>query len=191
MKRPTRELILDAARDVFAEAGWRGATTREIARRARVNEVTLFRHFGTKTDLFTAVIARFVETQQRILQTALDQHAPLRQALTRFAKTYCESLQESSGFVRTFLAESQSRPREQSKMIQGIVKPYYDQFLRYLKLCQERGEIHRGIDCEAARDLFCGMLFAHIIRSPIPPRKYSSSKYQALCVDIFVRGVQS
>jgi AcrR family transcriptional regulator len=41
----TEEKILLAATRVFARQGVSGATTREIARRARVNEVTLFRHF--------------------------------------------------------------------------------------------------------------------------------------------------
>ena len=38
----TRQRLLDAAARVFARSGLEGATTREIAREAKVNEVTLF-----------------------------------------------------------------------------------------------------------------------------------------------------
>jgi|SRR5215208_6492540 len=47
-----RSRLAAAARDVFAERGYMGASTREIARQAEVTEVLLFRHFGSKAGLF-------------------------------------------------------------------------------------------------------------------------------------------
>jgi AcrR family transcriptional regulator len=55
----TRERILIAARDVIGRKGKRGATTREIAEVAGVNEATLFRHFGTKESLLVACAQHF------------------------------------------------------------------------------------------------------------------------------------
>jgi AcrR family transcriptional regulator len=49
-----RALLLDAAAQVFSAKGLDGATTAEIAQVAGVSESTLFRHFATKADLFTA-----------------------------------------------------------------------------------------------------------------------------------------
>jgi AcrR family transcriptional regulator len=55
-----RALLLEAARALFAEKGYARASTKEIARRARVTEPMLFRHFGTKAKLFSeAVLAPF------------------------------------------------------------------------------------------------------------------------------------
>jgi AcrR family transcriptional regulator len=55
-----RARMLAAARDVFAERGYAGATTKQIAERAEVGEVLLFRHFGSKAGLFDeAVLAPF------------------------------------------------------------------------------------------------------------------------------------
>ena len=48
--------MLDAGREVFAEAGYSAATMREIAARARVAPQTLYFFFHTKPDLFRAVI---------------------------------------------------------------------------------------------------------------------------------------
>jgi AcrR family transcriptional regulator len=53
-----RERILDAATRVYTEAGFRGTTTRRVAQEADVNEVTLFRHFGTKEALLKAALGR-------------------------------------------------------------------------------------------------------------------------------------
>lgn len=57
MARPSaRERILDASIALFAERGYRHTTTRMIADSAGVNEVTLFRHFGTKEGIVKAII---------------------------------------------------------------------------------------------------------------------------------------
>ena len=56
----TRERILVATREVIGRKGKRGATTREIAEVAGVNEATLFRHFGTKESLLGRLRAAFL-----------------------------------------------------------------------------------------------------------------------------------
>lgn len=54
----TRQRLLEAARDLFAERGYEGATVRDIAERAGANQALLFRYFGSKQGLLTEVIAR-------------------------------------------------------------------------------------------------------------------------------------
>lgn len=55
--RTTSEAILDAALELLGERGLRGTTTRAIAELAGVNEVTLFRKFGSKNNLVREAIA--------------------------------------------------------------------------------------------------------------------------------------
>jgi AcrR family transcriptional regulator len=60
-----RRLLLDAARDLFAERGFKGTSTRDIAERAGVSEVMIFRHFGTKANLFQeSVVEPFTSFMQ-------------------------------------------------------------------------------------------------------------------------------
>ena len=51
-----RQQILKTAIQLFAQKGFRGTTTREIALAAGVNEVTIFRHFASKQELYTAIL---------------------------------------------------------------------------------------------------------------------------------------
>ena len=51
-----RRLLLGAARSLFADKGYAGASTRDIALKAGVSEALLFRHFGTKAKLFERAI---------------------------------------------------------------------------------------------------------------------------------------
>ncbi len=55
-----KRLLLESARVLFAERGYAGTSTREIARAASVSEPMIFRHFGSKAKLFEeAVLAPF------------------------------------------------------------------------------------------------------------------------------------
>src|SRR5438445_3265288 len=60
-KDERREEILDAAMEVFAEQGYQGASTEEIARRAGISQPYVFRLFGTKKDLFIAAANRICD----------------------------------------------------------------------------------------------------------------------------------
>lgn len=55
-KNATEERIVDAAVQLFSRQGFNGTSTREIARLADVNEVTVFRYFARKKDLFWAAV---------------------------------------------------------------------------------------------------------------------------------------
>lgn len=51
-KEDRQKQILEAALNVFTEKGYNGATTQEIAKAADISEVTLFRHFNSKQEIF-------------------------------------------------------------------------------------------------------------------------------------------
>jgi AcrR family transcriptional regulator len=51
-----RAAVLDTACSVFSRSSYRGATTAEIAREAGISEPILYRHFGSKRDLYIACL---------------------------------------------------------------------------------------------------------------------------------------
>ena len=71
-KAERREEILDAAVAEFAAKGLHGASTDEIARLAGISQPYVFRLFGTKKELYMAVVARCfrqtLETFQRVAE---------------------------------------------------------------------------------------------------------------------------
>ena len=69
-----RALIAASARAVFAERGFAGATTREIADRAEASEVLIFRYFGSKAALFEEII---VAPFDKLIGDFLDSHRDL------------------------------------------------------------------------------------------------------------------
>jgi AcrR family transcriptional regulator len=71
-KEERREDILDAALQEFAERGYHGASTEDIARRAGISQPYVFRLFGTKKDLFRAVVARCFREALDMFQRAAE-----------------------------------------------------------------------------------------------------------------------
>src|SRR5881275_434842 len=71
-KEVRREEILDAALEEFAERGLHGASTEDIARRAGISQPYVFRLFGTKKELFSAVVARCFRQTLGIFQQAAE-----------------------------------------------------------------------------------------------------------------------
>lgn len=61
-KQETREKIIAAALQLFAEQGYYSTTTKEIAAKASVNEITLFRHFGSKENLLQESTEEYVHS---------------------------------------------------------------------------------------------------------------------------------
>jgi len=51
-----RQAIVEAVRDVFAEKGFDGTTTRELAKAAGVSEALLYKHFPSKESLYAAML---------------------------------------------------------------------------------------------------------------------------------------
>jgi AcrR family transcriptional regulator len=66
-----RQAVLDTACRVFSRSSYRGATTAEIAREAGITEPILYRHFGSKRDLYLACLDEawrsFRETAEKAL----------------------------------------------------------------------------------------------------------------------------
>lgn len=68
---PSRERILRVATQLFADRGFAGVTTREIAAAAELNVATVAHHVGSKADLYEAVLGRLHERESAMLDDAL------------------------------------------------------------------------------------------------------------------------
>jgi AcrR family transcriptional regulator len=86
-----REDVLDAALVAFAAAGFEGTSTEDIARAAGISQPYLFRLFGTKKELFRAVVARCFRETLEMFQRAAE---GLRgaEALEAMGKAYIAQL---------------------------------------------------------------------------------------------------
>ncbi len=71
----TRDLILDAAEDLFSKHGFYGVTIREVAREAGVDTALVHYYFGAKRGLFDAVFLRRAEVWNNERVDAINRYA--------------------------------------------------------------------------------------------------------------------
>src|SRR5215213_7267484 len=76
-----RVAIIRAVRHLFANKGFKGTTTRELAEAAGVSEALLYRHFPTKEALFAAIQQSFCDEQVRARFARLSALEPSTQTL--------------------------------------------------------------------------------------------------------------
>lgn len=88
--RATRAALIGAARALFAERGYAGVGTEEIARGAGLTRGALYHHFADKRDLFRAVYEQLeAELTEEIAKAALSDRDPVR-GLRRGAEIFLE-----------------------------------------------------------------------------------------------------
>lgn len=104
-----REKLIESAAKVFAEAGYRGATTRRIAQEAGVNEITLFRHFGSKDALLSEAVRIHGAPEKGIGELPVEPVDPFAE-LGAWCRAQHAFLMERRSFIRTCMGELDERP---------------------------------------------------------------------------------
>lgn len=188
----TRERLLDAAAETFSRDGIQGATTREIARRAGVNEVTLFRHFKSKEQLLRAVLERGLAAEAALMDEHSSWKENLRESMEKYARHYYSHLEKKQGFARAFLAEGHVLPKSMQTMIADVIRPVRERLVSILSDAQKAGVVRGDLNVECALDAFKNSLYAGLLRQgAYLPRNYSTDAYILTVVDIFLRGIEA
>lgn len=155
----TRDAILDAALSLFSTKGFASSTTREIAARAGVAEVTLFRHFSSKENLFEELLMSrsFVTGLDRLVEELDDR--PYRDALEILCRRLMNALVTYRDWIVMLHGEIRRFP--------DLLVPRYHRFLdtlfgelsRFFASRQARGELRAGFDPDMAARALHGMVF--------------------------------
>ncbi len=187
----TRERLLRAAIEVFSIAGFVGATTREIARVAGVNEVTLFRHFQSKEQLLAAVAQHITALKAEALAHQDEWTQDLQRDLLHYARLHNAMLEENEALIRMFIGEAKRHPAEALQVLQQAFLPLREKLIDYLRSCVDQGNVRPDVDLSVAVDQLTGMLLAGMLRRHVMPveRGYSPDRYVESCVDLIVQGL--
>jgi AcrR family transcriptional regulator len=189
-RAPTRQRLLTAAAQVFARDGLAGSTTREIARTAGVNEVTLFRHFQTKAGLIAAVVGQNFGAQVAQAQTPAISTANLHADLTEQARRYDHLLKENITLIRTMIGEIHHHEDHERQVFKAIFRPLRTTLLERIERAVKENELSDDTSPEVLTDLFSAMIFTGALRrcSSHIKIEYSATSYLNAAVNLIVRG---
>jgi AcrR family transcriptional regulator len=169
MSEEIRARILAAAARVYAQYGFRGATTRLIATEAGVNEVTLFRTFGSKAQLLQAMLHAQVESSVVPLLSHEPQDAQAE--LTRWCLSVLEYLRGHAHLIRKTIAEADERPEAACAACEGPSSAGRSLVL-YLEHLREEGLITPDADVETAVSMFMSAMFGDALYRDIIPNAF-------------------
>ena len=188
-KISTHERILQAAKEVFALQGISKGTTREIAERAGVNEVTLFRHFKSKEQLLLSVVEQVTTLQTETASNAEECTGDLATDINHYAQLYEQMLFKNEALIRNFIGEASRHPETAEKILAQGCHKLRNKLVDYLQEQANKEKIRADLDVLLTVDQFTGMLLAGMIRRITVPSSlpYTRQQYLASCVDYLVR----
>ena len=164
-----RDQLLDAAVRVYSEVGYRGATTRRIAQEAGVNEITLFRQFGSKEALLHEAIERAcAELAGHTLPAAPGDPAA---DILGWARAHLTHMRARRSLIRTCMGEVEEHPDIISSIDKSPVQAAAD-LARYLRLLRDRGLTTARFDERVAAAMLMGALFGDAMGRDVMPEMF-------------------
>ena len=193
-KEERRRQIIESAATLFSRRGFRGTTTREVAQAVGVSEATVFKHFATKQDLYTAIIEVKAQTRQ-----VLDVVTPLAEArddaalLRALAREMILRTQTDPTLMRLLFFSALEGHALADLFFQRRVQALDDFLAKYIADRVAAGAF-RTVDPILAAWNFIGMITQYLLlqelfRQKAPPHISVDQAIEEM-VATFLRGVQ-
>ena len=191
-ERATGETILQAAAELFAERGYAGTTTRALAERAGVNEVTIFRHFKSKQGVLAALGELVARESAGFAVAAMPDPADTRATLRELALQEVRQAKALGVMVMRLALEARFEPEVAAAMGEtpgqnraGLVA--------YLKERQEAGDLRADLDAGVMAEGFFALTALAVMTRQVlgEPAEYDLSMDEAgaQLIELFWSGV--
>jgi AcrR family transcriptional regulator len=157
----TRLRILKAAASSFAAQGFRAATMKQIATAAHVNDITVYRHFPKKRELYWAAIEWKVlsSTLNEVVSESLRHGGPPRALLQDFGEHILAVFLNDPSLGRLIYFATLELPEEKKRLYDGHLKPLLKRLESLIETWVRTGEI-RTVDPHSAALAIVGMLWS-------------------------------
>jgi AcrR family transcriptional regulator len=167
-----REQILTTAVNLFSQHGFRGTTTKEIARAAGVSEAMVFRHFATKDALYGAIldnkgcregVHKFPWEDDDVLKRALAEKDDFA-VFYNIALSALDKHQKDVGFMRLLFFSALEEHELAERFFSDFVARVYEFIGDYIRSRQSDG-VMRDVDPRIVVRAFLGMLIHHSLNN--------------------------
>lgn len=193
--RDTRQEILDAALELFAENGFFGTSMREIARAVGVRESAIYHHFANKEALFEGIINEAgtdaVSTVGVIFEQSKD--ADLRTLLERVAIAAMErfSTIKQRKFFRVILSDGVRMAAQGKLDVERVTGMPRQQMMSFVRQLWDRGAIRSTTFEMAVVEFMAPMLAWRMLLAAVPshPLVTDYKGYARQHVDHYLRAV--
>lgn len=167
-----REQILQTAVQLFSQRGFKGTTTKEIAKAAGVSEAIIYRHFATKDELYGAILHdkscqdglhRFPWEGNAVLQEAIRAKDDLA-VFYNIALEAMNNHQKDVGFMRLLFYSALEEHQLADRFFGEFVSQVYGFIGEYIRERQTDGAM-RDVNPSIVVRAFLGMLIHHSLNN--------------------------
>lgn len=195
-KADRRRAIVEAAAALFAERGFRGVTTKELAQRVGVTEPVLYTHFKTKRELYSAIIdgasnEAFDLVRERLHRSAMTD--PPRMFFQKLATLIVDNQARHPEYIRLILFSALEKHELSELCFERHAQVIYSIVIQYLKRQMKAGTV-RKMDPTLAARVFVGTVHHYcIFELHFGFKIVRASRKRAVenMVGIFLNGIQS
>ncbi len=188
--------VLDAAMEVFAERGFAGTSTSEIASRAGVAAGTVFRFYKTKKDLLVGAVAplfkRFVAPSLvrefgKVLQA---EHDDLESFVRAIVEDRLDFVKRHRRVIRVALQETPLHPELRALWQESVMDQLRPMVLEQIEALQERGLVI-DLPPEAVARMLASVFAGYALQRYFvePDRDWDDEAELAAMIDVLVRGL--
>jgi AcrR family transcriptional regulator len=133
------ERIHQAAFELMSDKGYTAVSTREIALRAGVAEITIFRQFTSKKNLFRQIAERHaaIPVLDELIPAILDK--PMTDGIAVLVQAYLDRLSDSKAWIRIFQTELQRDPETFQPLLGSFLDELYRACGTYFSEMARRG----------------------------------------------------
>ncbi len=165
-----REAILAAALRLIRERGIARVTSREVAAAAGVSEASVFYHYKDRAGLLQAVFEQGLQPLQALALGGGLSGAELHDALTRYAHTLDEFLDQALPVMAAAQSDTALRDAMAAYMTEQNLGPHRGiaALGDYLAAEQAAGRARRGVDPHAVAMLFVGACYTRAAQRQMP-----------------------
>jgi AcrR family transcriptional regulator len=160
-----RQRLIQSALELFTAQGVSATTTRQIAEKAEVNEVTLFRNFGNKHGLLLSVLeesAAFKNLGESLVQRATPP-GDIYQALKDYASDTLHALERIPELVRSVVGEANQYPMENRRALGRGLTEANRYVAKYLATVIQQGNLNTYLPAEKLASLLNGMILGYAV----------------------------
>ena len=167
-----REQILQTAVNLFSQRGFKGTTTKEIAKAAGVSEAIIFRHFATKDELYGAILHskscrdglhRYPWESNEVLQEALRSKDDYG-VFYNLALQAMDNHRKDEGFMRLLFYSALEEHELAERFFGEFISQIYGFIGEYIRERQADGAM-RQVDPRIVVRAFLGMLIHHSLNN--------------------------
>ena len=178
LKKGKRELILDAAIELFAEFGYGCTSVDDISRKVNVAKGTIYNYFSSKKDILEAVITRHQSVLGRKIDELVEKHDNFSDFIFECMKMVFDYFTENTDELRV-LSSVLYLNNEESR---EFLKMHYDILLcdsRGLEKYIEKGQISSD-DIEFLHIIFSGIVTELVFAGDYRNKRYSDEEIRKI-----------